>query len=437
MDSSQLTINYSAVQDSLCNDESLPTDVRCNNDAQYVVNSKRKRARQSFPWAYTRDWKAGDPILERQQRQKFENAVVDYVVQGGVTLRAAGSEHFKQFVGALTHGYEPPSTRTILRRIVELHRVLKPALAAFLCNLNVAISLTLDGWSNRNLKGFYVVTAHWVDVVTMKTKSILLTILDVKCGAGVGVRVETDLFEYLKRMGRDVVTRILNVTSDHGSDATNAVVRLFQLVNIFVGYEQLRKCNHVRCADHSVQLAVLQVLKLIRQPTEQLRDGLVKMRRSKVIRQQYQIEALHSGLGSKEPTHADLPTRWNSTHQMCDDAFRKRVVVDTIMDQYKDDIGHGALKDLEWQVISSVSSFLCAPRQVMESLADCKPTLDLVSLSIAMFIKHCNDNEQNLQEIHDALTAIPMKMKLQSYEKKLVQEPAIIAAYLNPQIPKR
>lgn len=347
----------------------------------------------------------------------FENAVVDYVVQGGVTLRAAGSERFKQFVVALMHCYEPPSTRTILRRIVELHRVLELALAAFLCNLTVTISLTLDGWSNQNLKGFHVVTAHWVDVVTMKIKTILLTILDVKCGAGVGVRVGTDLFEYLKRMGRDVVTRILNVTSDNGSDATNAVVRLFKLMNIFVGYEQLRKCNHVRCANHSVQLAVLQALKLIRQPTEQLRDGLVKMRRSKVIQQQYRIEALRSGLSSTEPTHVDLPTRCNSTHQMCDDAFRKRVVIDTIMDQYKDDIGHGTLKDSEWQVIASVSNFLCAPRQVMESFAgNSKLTLDLVSLSIAMLIKHCNDNEQNLQEIHDALTAIPMKMKLQSYE---------------------
>lgn len=90
---------------------------------------------------------------------------------------------------------------------------------------------------------------------------------------------------------------------------------------------------------------MLQALKLIRQPTEQLRDGLVKMCRSKVIRQQYRIETFRSGLSSLNPTHVDLTTRWNSTHQMYDDAFRKRVVVDTIMDQYKDDIGHGALKD--------------------------------------------------------------------------------------------
>ncbi|OAE30811.1 hypothetical protein AXG93_857s1140 [Marchantia polymorpha subsp. ruderalis] len=103
----------------------------------------------------------------------------------------------------------------------------------------------------------------------------------------------------------------------------------------------------------------------------------------------------------------------------------------------KDNIGQSALQDSQWHVIASVSSLFCASRQVMESLAaDCKSALDLVSLSVAMLIKHCNDNEHNLQEIHDALTAIPMKMKLQSYEKKPVQEPSIIATYLNPQTPK-
>lgn len=53
----------------------------------------------------------------------------------------------------------------------------------------------------------------------------------------------------------------------------------------------------------------------------------------------------------------------------------------------------------------------------MESLAaDCKPTLDLVSLFVVILIKHCDDNKQNLQEIHVLLKLIAMKMKLQSYE---------------------
>lgn len=120
--------------------------------------------------------------------------------------------------------------------------------------------LTLDSWSYPNLKRINVVTAHWVDVVTLKTKRILLTIMYVKCGAGVG----TNLFKYLKLLAHDVVTRVLNVTSDNGWDATSAIVRLFQLVNVFVNYEKLCKCNHIQCVDHFVQLAELQILKLIR-----------------------------------------------------------------------------------------------------------------------------------------------------------------------------
>ncbi len=62
--------------------------------------------------------------------------------------------------------------------------------------------------------------------------------------------------------------RLLNVVSDNGSDAMVVVARLFQLVNTFIGYEQMHKVNHVRCADHSIQLDVLKVLTFIKEPTE-------------------------------------------------------------------------------------------------------------------------------------------------------------------------
>jgi hypothetical protein len=57
-------------------------------------------------------------------------------------------------------------------------------------------------------------------------------------------------------------------------------------------------------------------------------------------------------------------------------------------------------------------------------------------MSIALFLKHCDDNEQQLQDIDGKLTAVGMKAKLEKYKSKLVQEPTIIVAYLNPQIPK-
>jgi hypothetical protein len=86
----------------------------------------------------------GNVMFQSKLSSKYENAVVDYVIEGGVTLRAAGDVRFKKFVFSLMNGYEPSSTRTILQWIVKLYRILEPLLAAFLCNLDVAISLTLD-----------------------------------------------------------------------------------------------------------------------------------------------------------------------------------------------------------------------------------------------------------------------------------------------------
>jgi len=336
-------------------------------DMRASAKSKRKRQKHQFPWEYVKDWQDDDFATHCGKRQctvcrkwysrstnasgwkahmksahditdsdtaslapsskvmfqstfsnklvypepvlrKYENVVVDYVVEGGVTLRTAGGVRFKKFVVSLTNGYEPPSTQTILRRITELYRILEPLLAAFLCSLNITISLTLDGWSNHNLKGFYIVIAHWVDVTSLTNKSIILTIFDVKCGIGVGKRVGTTLFEYLKHLGQDFVMRLLNVVNDNGSDATVAIARLFQLVNTFISYEQMHKVNHVQCADYSVQLVVLKVLTFIKEPTEQLQDALIKIRRSKIMRQQYRVEVATFGLASKEPTHQDSPT---------------------------------------------------------------------------------------------------------------------------------
>jgi hypothetical protein len=79
---------------------------------------------------------------------------------------------------------------------------------------------------------------------------------------------------------------------------------------------------------------------------------------------------------------------------MCVNASGKHVVLDSIMDQYMADIGHGALPYLEWHAIDGVLTFLRVPRQVMESLAaDHKPTLDVVPMSVSLLLKHCDDNE--------------------------------------------
>jgi hypothetical protein len=94
--------------------------------------------------------------------------------------------------------------------------------------------------------------------------------------------------------------------------------------------------NDVRCSDHSVQIGVVKVLALIQHTNEQLRKAMVSIRRSKVMRQEYRRAAEVTNLSSKEPTHPDSLTRWNSKHEMGVDATAKRFALDSIMEQFKD-----------------------------------------------------------------------------------------------------
>ncbi len=207
---------------------------------------------------------------------------------------------------------------------------------------------------------------------------------------------------------------------------------LFQLVNSYLGSKVLLLSNHVRCADHSVQRGVVSILAQVKDINEKLCGALVSVRRSKVLQQLYCLEVERLGYPSKEPTPC-----WNSTHQMCSNALVKREALDQTMLQHREDIGSGPLTDTEWTKVSAVMNFLRVPRQVMESLAaDRKSSLDLVQLSIAHLIRHCKTNEEQLKAIDTSLSANNIKTKLELYEKKLVQLPAIVAGYLNPQIPK-
>jgi hypothetical protein len=209
-------------------------------------------------------------------------------------------------------------------------------------------------------------------------------------------------------------------------------------MNSYLNSKVMLPSNHLPCADHSVQRGVILILAQVKAINEKLQGALVSTRRSKDLRQSYCLEAERLGYTSKEPTQQDSPTCWNSTHEMCSNVLKMRKALDhTIMMQHCDNLGTGPLTDLEWTKVSAVMNFLRIPRQVKKSLAaDRKSSLDLVQLSIAHLIKHCETNKVQLQDVDGLVLAMNMKAKLELYQTKLVQLPAIVAGYLNPQIPK-
>ena len=94
---------------------------------------------------------------------KYENAVIDYIIGGDISLRAASEEQFYKLVETLTNGCcKPPSTRTILRRTVELFNIAQPLLAKFLCSLAIALLLQWMGSLLASKKGFMSWQHTWL-----------------------------------------------------------------------------------------------------------------------------------------------------------------------------------------------------------------------------------------------------------------------------------
>lgn len=101
----------------------------------------------------------------------YENAIMVCIIGGEfpLVLRANKNASSSSSVPLSTmavylHQLEQPWN-------VELFSIGQLFLAKFLCNHDVCVSLTMDGWSKRNLKGFYYVfTAHLVNSYIVLSK---------------------------------------------------------------------------------------------------------------------------------------------------------------------------------------------------------------------------------------------------------------------------
>ena len=124
-----------------------------------------------------------------------------YMVEAILPHVHVESSHFRKFMDKLSPGYQCKSKRTIKRSILQMYMVMRKLVIDLLSTINSRFSITFDGLSNNSLKGFYLVTFHWVCHETITQKSILLDFLNVLQGHGVGRRCGQAIFNRLSSFG--------------------------------------------------------------------------------------------------------------------------------------------------------------------------------------------------------------------------------------------
>ena len=278
---------------------------------------------------------------------------------------------------------------------------------------------------------------HWIDPKSWQLKKILLHVLYPEPGEGVGRRVANELFYFLKSLGLACTKKLKSLITDNGSDAVAAVDMLIDLINELHGDSALTSDCHVRCFDHTVQLAVKESLKFVKEPYEKLRKAVKLIRQAKVKRHFYRTETRLRKYRRTEPPVIDSKTRWNSQHQFTSDSCEHRLVIDQTMNQWPDDLGTPLVAS-DWKRVQSVVAFLREPRSVMEEAAsDQSVTLSMVLPNVNLLLFHCTTTiSAHAKGSFLNLAATAMRDKLNTYVPKLNSLVVRLAMYLDNRIPK-
>lgn len=131
---------------------------------------------------------------------------------------------------------------------------MKNSVTSFLKASGSKISLTIDGWSSIGMKGYYGITAHFVDK-NWNIQSIVLDFVPAE-GSHTGASTANILFEVLKSF--DLLDCIQGVTTDNA--AVNFTM-MRSLETLVPGFDYKNK--HFVCFAHILNLAVQDFMKVV------------------------------------------------------------------------------------------------------------------------------------------------------------------------------
>ena len=91
-------------------------------------------------------------------------ALTEFIVDQKESFFVVDKESFHTFCRSLNKWYTPPSRQTLVRSVLQdLYVTAQRRFVRELQNIPGRVALTLDGWSSRGMRGYLVVTIHWID----------------------------------------------------------------------------------------------------------------------------------------------------------------------------------------------------------------------------------------------------------------------------------
>ncbi|CAF4511144.1 unnamed protein product, partial [Rotaria sp. Silwood2] len=174
------------------------------------------------------------------KKQQLHHMLISCIIHDGRTFNDFEKAGIKKILQVLVPDYEPPNRFAVVRHLKHLNVFHHKQLIDQLTSVN-NISLTMDLWSNRQMRSFLVITGHYFAANKFDLQSTVLSFstFDKQHAA---VEISRTLQSKLKEL--NILQKVVGVTCDGGKNIIRAIADLD--LNV----------KRVWCAAHRLHLTI-------------------------------------------------------------------------------------------------------------------------------------------------------------------------------------
>ncbi|CAF3826359.1 unnamed protein product [Rotaria sp. Silwood1] len=175
------------------------------------------------------------------RKKELHNLAIVCIIRDGRTFSDLQKPGMKKFLQELIPGYDPPNRYVVARRLKQLHMFYHQKLIDDLTLID-HISITIDFWSNRQMRCFFVITGHYFETNSFHLKS---TVLNFSTFDNQHISNEITRILQAKLKELNILHKVVRVTAD----GANNVVRAIGDMNL--------NLKRIWCVAHRLHLTII------------------------------------------------------------------------------------------------------------------------------------------------------------------------------------
>lgn len=338
---------------------------------------------------------------ENFQRDKFQKLLVEYIAQKYLPFNFFEDAISEKVYKYLNPKATLPGRNQMKTLTLNTFEAAQQTIKTFLKTCNSKISFTIDGWSSFNMKGYYGITAHFIDK-NWKLHSILLDFVAAD-GQHTGNAIAKLFFQILQFY--DVTRCVQGITTDN----TNSNFTFIRELKKFICDIDTKNIHFV-CFAHILNLGARDFMKILDSEVEEAANILTdssasddddcqvssssvrkihslakKIKNSEHLRKDFDKFCTTLNLKITMPK-LDVMTRWNSTFDMLRWSLNMKKALNILCDNVEN-LNNLKPTDTEWSLIERICQYLTVFKSISTVLeGESYATLPMVIIGINMLL---------------------------------------------------